>query len=190
MGDPKRPRKKYETPFKPWDKALLEEELRLVGKYGLRNKRELRRFTAELKRIRDLARKSFGMPEEERNRIISQLVSKLYRMGVIDNPNATADDILKLTVEDLLKRRLQTIVYEKGLAKTIHQARQLIVHGHIVIGDRVVDRPNKIVYRDEEDLVRINPRSPLSNPDHPIWEWRREQAQAGAQAQEGVSQAE
>ena len=83
--------------------------------------------------------------------------------------NATIDDVLRLTVEDLLKRRLQTIVYEKGLAKTIYQARQLITHGHIVVGDRVVDRPNKIVYRHEEDQVKLNPHSPLSKPDHPMW---------------------
>jgi len=168
MGEPRRFRKKYESPFKPFDKKLLEEELRLVGKYGLKNKRELRRFATELKRIRDVARASFGMPEEKRKKIINQLINKLYRIGVLDK-EATVDDILKLTVEDLLRRRLQTIVYEKGLAKTIYQARQLIVHGHIVIGDRVVDRPNKIVTRDEEDKVAINPRSPLSDPNHPFW---------------------
>lgn len=168
MGEPRKFRKKYESPFKPWDRRLLEEELRLVGKYGLKNKRELRRFATELRRIRDVARKSFGLPEEEQKKVISQLVSRLYRMGILDK-DATVDDILKLTVEDLLKRRLQTLVYEKGLAKTIYQARQLVVHGHIVIGDRIVDKPNKIVMRDEEDKIAINPRSTLSNPDHPIW---------------------
>ncbi len=168
MGEPRRFRKKYESPFKPWDKKLLEEELRLVGKYGLKNKRELRRFATELRKIRDVARASFALPDEKRKQVISQLVNKLYRMGILEK-DATVDDILRLTVEDLLRRRLQTIVYEKGLAKTIYQARQLVVHGHIVIGDRVVNKPNKIVMRDEEDKIAINPRSPLSNSDHPIW---------------------
>lgn len=168
VGEPRRFRKKYESPFKPWDRALLDEELRLIGKYGLKNKRELRRFASELRRFRDIARQSFALPEKKRREAISKVLSKLYRMGVLDG-DASIDDILKLTVEDLLKRRLQTVVYEKGLAKTIYQARQLVVHGHIMIGDRVVDRPNKIVYRDEEDKIRINPRSPLNSPDHPLW---------------------
>jgi small subunit ribosomal protein S4 len=172
MGEPRRFRKKYESPFKPWDVSLLEEELRLIGKYGLKNKRELRRFATELSKIRDVARQTFGLPDDKRKVITSQLLSKLYRMGLISE-NATIDDVLKLTVEDILRRRLQTLVYEKGLAKSIYQARQLITHGHIVIGDRVVDRPNKIVYRHEEDKIKLNPNSPLSNPDHPIWEGMR-----------------
>lgn len=172
MGEPRRLRKKYESPFKPWDLSLLEEELRLLGKYGLKNKRELRRFATELSKIRDVARQTFGLPENKRKVITSQILSKLYRMGLVSQ-SASIDDVLKLTVEDLLKRRLQTIVYEKGLAKTIYQARQLITHGHIVIEDRVVDRPNKIVYRHEEDKVRLNPHSPLSDPDHPMWEATR-----------------
>ena len=168
MGEPRRFRKKYETPFKPWDRELLYKELVLVGEYGLKNKRELRRMATLLKKIRDTARASFGLPPEEREKVAKALITKLYKLGVLPE-NATLDDVLKLEVRDLLERRLQTIVLRKGLARTIHQARQLVVHGHIVIGDRVVTRPGYLVSREEEPLVRINPRSPLADPNHPIW---------------------
>ncbi len=34
MGDPRKPRKAYQTPRHPWRKDQLEEELHLVGEYG------------------------------------------------------------------------------------------------------------------------------------------------------------
>jgi len=73
-----------------------------------------------------------------------------------------------LTVEDILERRLQTIVFRKGLAKTIHQARQLITHGHIAIGNQRVTVPSYLVTREEEELVNYAPDSPLANPSHPL----------------------
>ncbi|MCQ4335807.1 MAG: 30S ribosomal protein S4, partial [Sulfolobales archaeon] len=59
--------------------------------------------------------------------------------------------------------RLQTIVFKKGLARTIHQARQLIVHGHIAIGGRRVTSPGYIVKKSEEDLIDFYPTSPFKN---------------------------
>ncbi len=161
-------RKKYEGPFKPWDRELLYEELRLIGEYGLKNKRELRRAATMLRKIREVARKAYGLRGEERMEAERTLVSRLYKMGILGE-NATLDDVLRLEVKDLLERRLQTIVYRKGLAKSIYHARQMVVHGHIMVGDRVEDRPSRLIYRDEEELVRIRPTSPYSDPNHPIW---------------------
>jgi len=164
----RRLRKKYEGPFKPWDYELLMEELRLVGEYGLKNKRELRRMATMLRKIRTVAREAYGLPEEEKRRVERELVGRLYKMGILPE-DATLDDVLRLEVRDLLERRLQTLVYRKGLAKSIYQARQMVVHGHIVVGDRVEDRPGRLIYRDEEDKIAIRPTSPYANPDHPHW---------------------
>jgi small subunit ribosomal protein S4 len=168
MGEPRRLRKKYETPFKPWDRDLLMEELILIGEYGLKNKRELRRFATFLRKIRDVARSTFGLSADERDRVSSELINRLYKLGILED-NATIDDVLRLTVRDILERRLQTIVYKKGLAKSIYHARQMIIHRHIMVGDRIIDRPGYMVSRDEEDSVRINPSSPYADPNHPIW---------------------
>jgi len=154
LGDPKRPRKKYETPKQPWRTERLLEELKIVGEYGLRNKRELWRAASILRKYRKIARSLFVLTEEERLRKESVLIRTLYRMGILPE-NATADDVLRLTVRDILERRLQTIVFRLGLAKTIYHARQLITHRHVAVGDRVVSAPSYLVKRGEEEKIKL-----------------------------------
>ena len=161
MGDPKRPRKKWESPKHPWIKERLERERELLGRYGLRNKKELWKAETLARRLRHRARALLGLPPEARREAAKVLVEKLYRMGIIDNPNVDVDAILGITAEDILERRLQTIVYRKGLARTIYQARQLITHGHIAIGGRRVTSPGYLVSREEEKLVDYAPGSPF-----------------------------
>ncbi|MCD6300925.1 MAG: 30S ribosomal protein S4 [Staphylothermus sp.] len=160
MGDPKKPGKKWEGPKHPWRKEVLIQELKLVGTYGLRNKRELWRAQTIIRKFRHQARSLLAAPKEIREKAEKALLRKLYRMGLLPE-NATLEDVLSLTVEDLLERRLQTIVYKKGLARTIYQARQLIVHGHIAIGGRRVTSPGYIVSREEEELIDYAPTSPF-----------------------------
>lgn len=161
MGDPKKPRKTWERPGHPWIKERLIEEMELVGQYGLRNKRELWKAQTLLRRIRNKAKALLSLPEEERRARERSLVKFLYNLGLLSSENASVDDILSLTVKDILERRLQTIVYRKGLAKTIHQARQLIVHGHIAIAGRRVRSPGRLVTREEEPLVDYAVTSPF-----------------------------
>ena len=167
MGDPKKQKKKYTTPRFPWRSDILQSELRIMGQYGLRNKRELWRHKTMLSKFRGIARSLLGMPANERVKLEAQLLRKLKRYGILPE-NAVLDDVLDLTIEDILERRLQTMVLRKGLAKSIYQARQLITHGHIAIGDRKVFSPSYLVTRDEEDKITYAPTSPLANPEHPI----------------------
>ncbi|MEM1675360.1 MAG: 30S ribosomal protein S4 [Desulfurococcaceae archaeon] len=160
MGDPKKPRKKWEGPRHPWRREVLIEEMNIIGTYGLRNKRELWRVKTIVRRIRHRARALLAAPKEIREKMGKALINKLYKMGLVKE-NATLENVLDLRVEDLLERRLQTIVYRKGLANTIYQARQLIVHGHIAIGGRRVTSPGYIVSRDEEDLIDYSINSPF-----------------------------
>jgi small subunit ribosomal protein S4 len=164
MGDPRKPRKAYQTPRHPWRKDQLEEELHLVGEYGLRNKRELRGHETELSQIRGIARTLLG--EEERGPLERQYLTRLARLGILPE-SATVDNILDLNVKDLMERRLQTIVHRSGLAKSIHQARQFVTHGHISIAGEIVSVPSYIVQRDQESRITFHARSPLSNAQHP-----------------------
>lgn len=167
MGDPKRQRKKYDTPRFPWRADVLQEELKLLGQYGLRNKHELWRQETTLSNFRGIARSLIGRSAEERKKMENELVARLKKLGVL-NETAVLDDVLDLTIEDILERRLQTIVFRKGLAKTIHQCRQLITHGHISVGNRRVTVPSYIVTREEEPTITYTPKSPLAAPNHPL----------------------
>jgi small subunit ribosomal protein S4 len=167
MGDPKKQRKKYETPRFPWRTDILQSELRLLGQYGLRNKRELWQHKTEMSRFREIARSLLGMPTEQRQQQEKQLLQRLNRLGILPE-TAVLDDVLDLTLEDILERRLQTMVHNKGLTKSIHQARQLITHGHIAIDGRRTPSPSYLVLRDEEAKVTYAPTSNLSKPDHPL----------------------
>ncbi|MEM3173331.1 MAG: 30S ribosomal protein S4 [Candidatus Bathyarchaeia archaeon] len=181
MGDPKKPKKKYESPRFPWRSDVLQNELVLLGQYGLRNKRELWRAKTMLSKFRGVARSLLGMSAERRVKLEAQLLGKLKRLGMLPE-NAVLDDVLDMTVENILERRLQTIVFRKGLAKTPYQARQLIVHGHIAVNGRVVYSPGYLVSKDEEESVTYAPASPLSNPDHPL----RISIEAAPKAEGGV----
>ena len=166
MGDPKRPRKKYRTPKHPWRADVLRAELELMGIYGLRNKRELWRARTTVSNFRRIARSLLSQPPEVRKKREEELLNKLYRLGLLEE-GAELDHVLDLRVEHLLERRLQTIVWRKGLAASPYQARQLIVHGHITIGGRKVYSPGYIVRRDEEDLISYAPTSPFANKKPP-----------------------
>jgi small subunit ribosomal protein S4 len=167
MGDPKKQRKKYEPPRFPWRTDVLQAELKLLGQYGLRNKRELWRHRTMLSKFRGIARSLLGMSAEQRRKLETQLLNKLHRLGILPE-KAALDDVLDLSIEDILERRFQTIVFQKGLTKSIHQARQLITHRHIVIGKRKVYSPSYLVLRDEEASIAYAPTSPLSNSKHPL----------------------
>ena len=147
----RRLRKKYEKPKRPWDKERIEEEKKLMKEYGLRRKREIWRAEAILRKYRRMARDLIAKKDKEKEKI---LIQKLNRMGILP-ANATLDDVLSLTVRDILERRLQTIVYRKGLANTVKQARQFIVHGHVKIKGRKVIFPSYLVPKEEEDQIEV-----------------------------------
>ncbi len=157
MGDPRRIRRKWKPPRKRWDAERIREERKLMRQYGLRRKKEIRRAEEIVRRLRRRARSLIANPNEEEEK---SLIKKAYEMGLVDE-NATLDDILSITVKDLLERRLQTMVYRLGLARTIKQARQFIVHGHIMVDGQRVVTPSYIVHRDEENTIDFHPNSPI-----------------------------
>jgi small subunit ribosomal protein S4 len=171
MGDPKFLRRTYDTPKHPWDAGRMDEERKLVAKYGLKNKRELWKAQSILRgfrrQARDLqARLRAGDPQAQRE--TDGLLGRLTRLGMLPAGAPTLDDVLALTLEDVLRRRFEWVVFTKGLAPTSYGARQLIVHGHLAIGDHRVTRPGYLVLGDEEVRIAYSGTSPLNADDHPI----------------------
>ena len=144
----KRQKKKYSRPRKPFDKIRINEENVLRERYGLKNKREIWKADAAIGRIRNQAKKLILASNEEKKAFVQKLQKKGFKIEIIA-------DALALNKEDLLKRRLQTIVHIKNLANTINQSRQLIVHKHVLIGDQVVNIPSYQVTIDEEPLIDL-----------------------------------
>lgn len=148
----RRSRKTYSTPLRPWDRERLKREKDIVAQYGLKSKKELWKFENKLRNFRRSVR---GLIAEENKEKGESLMKKLKRLGILGEKERL-DDVLNLTINNLLERRLQTIVYRKGFAKSIKQARQMIVHGHISIKGRKVTVPSYIVRRDEEGAIELS----------------------------------
>ena len=151
MGDPRKSTNKYESPRKVWDADRIKTEGKLSSTYGLKNTREVWRNLYELKKARRGAMKflSKGDAGEEEAK---PLMNRLSKLG-ITAPEAKVDDVLALSVENFLDRRLQTRVMKKGLARTAKQARQLITHGFIAINGKCVTIPSYKVSVEEEKYI-------------------------------------
>ncbi|MEM5879027.1 MAG: 30S ribosomal protein S4 [Candidatus Aenigmatarchaeota archaeon] len=147
----KRSRKKYEIPKRPWDKERIEREREILKNFGLKNKRELWKTEAILRKYRRMARELAARKDKEREKI---LIEKLRKNGILKEDSAL-DDILALNVENILERRLQTVVYRKGLSNSIKHARQLITHGHVKINGKKIKYPSYLVSLDEEEKIEI-----------------------------------
>ena len=156
MGDPRKQRKKHESPRNPWRQEQIEAELQLIGEYGLRNKRELWKSRTALSRIRGIARSLLGKEELERVKLEKEFLESLSKQGVLPE-KATIDDVLDLDIKDILERRLQTVTFRKGLAKSIQQARQLVTHGHVRLGARAISIPGYLVTRGDEPNIKLAP---------------------------------
>lgn len=147
--------KSYETPTRGWQQERIDQEKNVIYDYGLKNKRELWKSESRVRDFRREARKLNAEQDEDREQ---QLINKLYGLGLVPE-DGDLTDVLDLNLEDILERRLQTIVHEKGLANTMKQARQFITHGHIMIGDTRVDVPGYLVTTEEESEINVAPGS-------------------------------
>ncbi len=149
MGNPKKRRKAYQKPRKAFQKERILKEKELKELYGLKNKKEVYRAETTIRKKRATARKLLAMDLEARLKIEKELLDSLKRTGILQG-QPTLEDVLTLTSEALLERRLQTLVWRKGLANTVKQARQFITHGHISVNGKKIDIPSYIVTAQEE----------------------------------------
>ncbi len=168
MGDPKFPSKHYDTPSHPWQKVRIEEENGLIHQYGLKNKREIWRANTKVREMRRQARKlTANSSDDQAQKEKNLLLAKLNRLGMLEQ-NSGLEDVLIMTSENVLDRRLQTQVYLQGLSSTVKQARQLIVHGHISIDGAVVRVPGILVTKLQEKNISYSPTSALNSDLHPV----------------------
>ncbi len=145
-------RRNYKKPKSPWNSSAIQEERRLLKEFGLKSKKELWKARATLRDYRGRAREITASKDETDQKI---LLDKLVRLNILTKTQGI-DDVLALSVEDILNRRLQTILFRKNIANTMKQARQLIVHGHVLINDRKMVFPSYFVPALEEGSILIS----------------------------------
>ena len=192
MGDPKFSRRSYDTPSHPWQGERIKAEVVLVNQFGLKNKTEVWKAQSILRNFRKQARELQALlrtGDAQAKRESDALLRKCGRMGVLPMEGSTLNDVLVLSEEDILGRRLQTIVFEKGMASTVKQARQMIVHGHVFMNGHRVTVPGYIVLREEESSIEYAPASPFTDEMHPM-RISAEQAAANQAARAAAAKAE
>jgi small subunit ribosomal protein S4 len=146
----RRQHKRYTAPRNLFDKSRIDEENLLVKKYGLKNKREIWKADFFVNKLRNNAKKLITAGSESQQIFLSRVAEK----GLVKK-NAQIDDVLALTKEAVLERRLQTIVFKKKLARTAKEARQLIVHRHVKIKGNFVTIPSYFVNLNDEEAVSV-----------------------------------
>ena len=168
MGDPRRLRKKYTTPSNYFQKGRIADEIKFMGRYGLRNKKELWKHRTQLSNFRGMARVARASTEAIQAQRLQEIRSHLSGYGFVTK-DAHLDDILSISLEQILDRRLQTLVYKKGLARSIYQARQMVTHGHISVAGNVIDSPSALIKIEEEKTLDFAPNSPYCSNTQKIW---------------------
>jgi small subunit ribosomal protein S4 len=151
MGDIKRKRKLFNRPKKLFDRARMDEENVLIKRYGLKNKREIWKAKTAVSKLRRRAKALIGKESDEQKKFFE----KLNKMGLVVRD---VSDVLALTEENLLDRRLQTFLFRKKMASTVKQARQLIVHKNVLVDGKVVNIPSFIVTKDLEGKISVKSR--------------------------------
>lgn len=131
-----------------FDAALIKSENDLIKKYGLKSRREVWRADYTIGKIRNLAKKLITASEEKQKQFVEKLTNKGFNVGSIA-------DVLSLNKEDRLKRRIQSILVSKGLARTHKQARQMITHKHVKINGNIIASPRHLTTLEEEGTVEL-----------------------------------
>jgi len=146
----KRKHKSYSRPKRPFDKARIEEEARIKEEYGLKNKKEIWKADAQIKSIREKAKKLISAGHEKQKALFERLKKIGFKADSIS-------DVLSLEKKDYLNRRLQTIVFKKRLARSPKHARQMIVHKKVLVNGRAINSPSCIVPIEFEEKISLRP---------------------------------
>ena len=83
MGQPRKSRKKYNTPPHPWNAERIKNENKLMTKYGLKNKKEIWKADTLVRRYSREARYLLGFDMDQMQDEKLELLGHLARTGVL-----------------------------------------------------------------------------------------------------------
>lgn len=86
------------TPNRPFEKERMDAEMKLLGEYGLKNKREVWRVQLALAKIRKASRVLLTLDEKDPRRVFegAAILRRLFRTGVLPEDRLTLDYVLAL----------------------------------------------------------------------------------------------
>jgi len=148
----KRKHKTYSRPKRPFDKIRIDEENKIKKEFGLKNKREIWKAEAKIKVAREKAKRLISADAKKQKALFEQL----KKIGLKVN---SIPDVLSLDKRDYLKRRLQTIVVEKGLASTMKGSRQLKVHKKVLVEGKAINSPSYVVPTALEEKIKLKEKN-------------------------------
>jgi small subunit ribosomal protein S9e len=153
----------FRKPNRPFEKERLEAEMKIVGQYGLKNKREVWRVQYYLEKVRAAARRLLTLEEKDPRRIFEgeALLRRMTRLGLLNENERQLDYVLGLTISKMMERRLQTKVFKLQVARSMHHARVLIRQRHIRVGKQICDIPSFMVRVDSEKHIDFAMTSPF-----------------------------
>lgn len=185
MGDIKKFTNKYDTPSHPWRKERIETERKLRREYGLKNSTELWKVASKLKNFKDQVKNFATMPKQQATVERAQLEKRLAKYGILPE-DGNLEQVLGYTPQVLLDRRLQTVLVKRRLANTNRQARQFIVHRHVLVNGKCITAPGYLVPVGEEAQISFKVNSALFSESHPERLSREDAAKKRAEEKEAA----
>lgn len=83
----------------------------------------------------------------------------MVKLGLLKEGQHELDYVLGLTPTQLMERRLQTVVFKRGMAKSVHHARVDIRGRHTAVGKQLVNIPSFMVRVSSEPMVQLSSTS-------------------------------
>ncbi|MEC8221217.1 MAG: 30S ribosomal protein S4 [Nanoarchaeota archaeon] len=167
MGLPIKHRKTYVSHKKRWDKSTILEEAKVVEDYALKNKKEIRKIEFMLSKFKTIAKSFNSLDNANESEDAKRFIASLKAKGFLAQESNSLDDVLNITIRDILDRRLSNIVYKLKLARSPKQARQFVVHRHVRVDGKVIDSPSALISLAGEAAIEFRESSSLFDEEHP-----------------------
>lgn len=154
MGDPRKQRKKFSKPGHPWQRERILAEKEILKQYGLKRKNEIWKMTSMLQKFLHRAKTIIAQTNPQSEIEKTQLLARLHLLGLLKQ-DSRIEDVLNLTLKDIMERRLQTLLCRKNIAPSMMQARQFITHEHVAVGSKKITVPSYLVLITEEPNIKL-----------------------------------
>ena len=113
-------------------------------------------------RTRRKSDSDFAVRLREKQRLRAQYNLREAQLRRVFEEARTAPGLTGESLVELLEMRLDALVLRSGFARSMAQARQLVVHRHILVNGQLVDRPSFRVKPGQ--MIHVKPRSEEMDP--------------------------